>query len=183
MSQLHPSSYSEIEIGDLPCRLDGRSLQDFMHTLWNLAKSEATIKIQIPHPRHDAFLQDFGYIRALLPEAFINHQWSHFFEVAERSYLLDPYWQAALDRKEVTLEDIEMISRQANNVIEKIEIVLRVKKEVQEFKPVQLTKPISAEMRCQLEDQRQVHIQRGNHEAAAVIEQFLAAQIVTEPNP
>ncbi len=173
-----------INLGDLPCRLEGKTLHRALQRIWHSATEGAEVSIRIPHPRHDVFLSDLGYVRAILPDAFLaldpsqavgsSHQpLGVRFEFLESQMELDPQWQAAVDAKEISYDDLAMISRQANNVIQWVTIRLRAKKSAW---TATSTVPLAPEMRKQLEEQLQMHISRGDENAAQVIRNFLIAQ-------
>lgn len=158
-------------MGDLPCRLSRPDLALALQKIWHISKEGAQIKLRIPHPRHDVFLADLGYVSALLPETFEHlNQLSIRFETVEAAFILDPHWKAALDEKKVTFEDIQFISKQASNVIQWIDLQLQVKKSLW----VETSfSPLTTAMRQQLQSQLQAHIARGDEKAAAIIRQFL----------
>ncbi len=139
------------------------------------------MKLRIPHPRHDLFLIDLGYIRGILPETLAQLDPRHSptglaaqlgvrFEILETSLTLDPHWQKAIAEEKITYEDIQLISKQALNVIEWIDMRLQVKKSLWVHAG---PSPLDPGMKQQLLDQLQAHMARGDEQAAAVIRQFL----------
>jgi hypothetical protein len=176
------ADFALVELGDLPCRLETAALQSFMARLWSICAEGAQIKIQIPHPRHDIFIEDIGYVKALLPESFaqldlkksttgIARQLGVNFEFVDAIANLDPHWQDAIDRKEVTLDDIALISIQACNVVQWNSIELKVRKSMWvEANPQAF---LTSEMRQQLTDQMHAQMARGDVNAANVIKTFL----------
>jgi len=153
----------EINLNDLPCRIDGSALPHCLRALWKIAGEGATLSIRIPHPRHDSFLKDIGYVRPLLPEAFFKGIGGISFKHIETALILDPFWQKAVDEKEVTYEEIHEISKQACNVIEWMNIRLEVNK----------FKLLTPEMREQLVRQIGDTEARGDYKAAETIRKFL----------
>jgi len=180
------SEISAIDLGDLPCRLTGSSLLLALQKIWLIGADDAVVKLRIPHPRHDMFLMDLGYIRALLPETLtqldprhsttgLHHQLGVRFDTLQVLSILDSHWQKAMDEKNLNEADINLISKQASNVIEWIEMQLQIKKSLW----VQAgSTAIDGAMRKQLQEQMQAHLTNGNEAAAAVIRQFLeSAQV------
>ncbi len=177
-----------VDLGDLPSRLTGATLAVAFQKIWQFGAEGATVQMRIPHPRHDSFLIDLGYVQALLPETFMQLDQRHSktglanqlrvnFEVVETAFVLDPYWQAAVNEGQASVEDIQLISRQASNVIEWIDIQLRVNKSL--WVEAGATK-LDPEMRRQLQEQLQGHVDRGDEQAANVIRKFLENASVGE---
>jgi hypothetical protein len=177
---------SAVDLGDLPCRLSGATLAMALRNIWRISADDAIVKIRIPHPRHDVFLRDLGYVRALLPETFeqldprqsltgLATQLGVRFEILETTLSLDPHWQEAVDEGKLIQEDIQLIAKQALNVIEWIEMQLQVKKSlwVETTAESAGNFAIDASIRQQLLSQLQTHTARGDEQSAAVIQQFL----------
>lgn len=183
------SQINEINLLDLPCLLDGASLSLALSKLWKMCSADAIVKIRIPHPRHDQFLMDIGYVRGLLPVSFAQLDPRHSitglakqlgvnFEILESSYELDSHWQNAMTaplegQEPLNAEDIELISKQASNVIQWINITLQAKKTAWISTE---NSPLEPEMRQQLMEQIALNQARGNTEAVKVINNFLNQQ-------
>jgi hypothetical protein len=178
----------EVRLADLPCRLQPGELAKFLQKIWFSCSEGAMVFMRIPHPRHDTFLRDLGYVRGLLPETFLQLDATHAetglhrqlginFKLMEAQFQLDPLWQQAIDSKENTYEEVELISRQGNNVIEWMQIALQVTKSLWVPKS---TVHLDAAMERQLMEQIQAHVDRGNEEAAAVVRKFLQANSENE---
>lgn len=175
------SEFTAIDLGDLPCRLTGSSLTLALQKIWKCSAEDALVKIRIPHPRHDLFLTDLGYVRAILPETLteldprfsktgLATQLAVRFETISVAMGLDPQWQKSVDAGEITYADIEVISKQAANVIQWMDIELQIKKSMW----IQTAaSPLTDDMRKQLTDQLQSHLTRGDQQAAATIQKFL----------
>jgi hypothetical protein len=159
----------------------GPELGVWLQKIWHLCTEGAEVRVRIPHPRHDLFLQDLGYVRGLLPETFaqLNPQTSPTglagqlgvrYEILETSFSLDPYWQTAVDEGKVTYEEIPLIAKQASNVIARMEIKMQIKKSL--WIETQ-TSPVTEAMKKQLQEQMEGHRARGDEQAAAVIQKFL----------
>lgn len=177
-----------MDLGDLPCRLTGPNLALLLQRLWQSCVDDAEIKFRIPHPRHDVFLIDLGYVQALLPATFaqldprtsstgLANQLKVRFEVQEVSFTLDPFWQKSVNDGIHTYEDIEVISKQAMNVIQWVDMKIQVKKSL--WISTEATK-LDPEMRKQMQDQLQAHIARGDMKAAAIVQQFLDNSLASE---
>ena len=154
-----------------------------------MCSADAIVKIRIPHPRHDQFLMDIGYVRGLLPVSFAQLDPRHSitglakqlgvnFEILESSYELDSHWQNAMTaplegQEPLNAEDIELISKQASNVIQWINITLQAKKTAWISTE---NSPLEPEMRQQLMEQIALNQARGNTEAVKVINNFLNQQ-------
>jgi hypothetical protein len=177
---------SAIDLGDLPCRLSGSTFALALQNIWRISADDAIVKIRIPHPRHDVFLHDLGYIRPLLPETLgqlnprhsptgLATQLGVRFEILETAFSLDPHWQQAIGEEKLTYEDIQLIAKQALNVIEWIDMQLQVKKSlwVETTAAAAENFALDASMRQQLLNQLQAHTDRGDEQSAAVIQQFL----------
>ena len=173
-AQILAVKISEFNFGDLFCRLENSTLLPLLQKTWKAGTDDALIQMQVPHPRHDIFLQDLGYVRGFLPESFLNLEWLGIrFEIAEVAYMLDSHWQKSVDDGSVTYEDIQLISKQALNVIQWVTITLKIKKSLWKKSDSPILTP---EMKKQLMEQLQGHIDRGDQQAANVLRQFLNQQ-------
>jgi len=166
----------------MPCRLDAPSLCLALKKIWQLCREDAVVKLRIPHPHHDVFLRDLGYVRALLPESLAQLDPRHSvtglaaqlgvrFEILETALTLDHHWQKAIEEKKLNYDDIQLISKQALNVIEWIEMKLQIKKSL--WVQGSSASPLEPVMRKQLEEQLAAHLARGDEKAADVIRKFL----------
>ena len=66
---LSDNSVGEVRVSDVVERL-GEQLSVVFQELYRVCMNDARITVNIPHPRHDKFLSDPTYKRALLPESF-----------------------------------------------------------------------------------------------------------------
>ena len=174
--------FKKIHLADLPCRLERNSLMLALRKFSDLGAEDALMKVRIPHPRHDEFLKNIFYQTALLPETFAELDLRTSttgtavklgvnFEVLETAYELDPHWQNSVDQGKVTYKDIELISQQASNVVAyvRIDLVIHKSNWVQTKNSV-----LTDAMKTQLQEQIDMHVSRGNHDAAQVIRKYLA---------
>lgn len=176
------SSFQEIDLGDLPCRLQASDLTLLLQKLWAASQEDCELRVRIPHPRHDIFLRDLGYVRGLIPETFaeldlrlsqtgLAKQLGVFFELQQTSLQLDPHWQRSVDEGKISYEEIGVIAKQASNVIEWIVLVMKVRKNLWMQAP---QTQLDEKMRKQLEEQMQNLLARGEKESAKVIENYLS---------
>ena len=114
--------------------------------LYRIAKPDARVVINVPHPRHDHFLGDPTHVRAINPLVLslfskkANLYWKEInaansplaiylnvdFEVIETVHVLDPHYQGLLDRKEMTMEELTRYVQERNNVVQEYRFLLRV---------------------------------------------------------
>lgn len=139
--------------------------------MWQLCADGAEILFRFPHPRHDVFFSDLGYVRGLLPEAFAANQLGVRFEIKETSLTLDPHWQNAINEGSVTYDEIDAIAKQVSNVIQWIDMKFQVQKSLWVQAP---SSRLEAGMVKQLQDQLASHEARGDEKSASVLRQFLA---------
>lgn len=117
-----------------------------MSETYRIAAPECEVKIAVPHPRHDNFLGDPTHVRPILPQLFqgfdaslcdefekigaSNTRFAHLLGVdfrMEKVFLrIDQRWQKELQG--MSKEQADMIVATRNNIVEEIQIVLRVKK-------------------------------------------------------
>ena len=108
----------------------------------------ASVRITVPHPRHDHFLGDPTHVRAITPgllELFSrreNLRWQAMkaansplalyhgvdFELVEAKHVLDEPYATDLREGRIAQSDIEGLLRRYNNVAQETRITLRVVK-------------------------------------------------------
>jgi glycosyltransferase involved in cell wall biosynthesis len=129
----------------------GRDTDTFlgiMRELYRVCAPGATVRIVVPHPRHQDFLQDPTHVRPIAPEMFlhwslaVNREWQQKglpgtplarylgvdFAIVSVDLRLDPRWQRWLDEDPARRREIDEIVRSQNNVVQECEIVLRAQK-------------------------------------------------------
>jgi hypothetical protein len=119
---------------------------EIIKEIYRIAKPNAKLMINVPHPRHDHFLGDPTHVRVINPQVLSlfskknNLHWKEVnasnsplalylnvdFEVVENTHVLDPYYQAMFDRKEVTVDQLIQYAQERNNVFQEIKFVLKV---------------------------------------------------------
>jgi hypothetical protein len=117
-----------------------------MKELYRISKANAKIFINVPHPRHENFLGDPTHVRVINPMVLslfskkANLHWKETkssnsplaiyldvdYELVETIQVLDSYYQDKFDRQELSVEDLERLSLDRNNVIQESRFLLRV---------------------------------------------------------
>jgi len=112
--------------------------------LYRVCRDGATIKIVVPHPRHDDFLGDPTHVRPIGPDSLqlfsqaANREWIEKgfansplglyigvdFVLKNINYTVEPWWNDRLVRKEITVADLQHAMRTYNNVVKQIDMVL-----------------------------------------------------------
>lgn len=102
--------------------------------------------INVPHPRHDNYLDDPTHVRPITPQLLSlfsksnNLYWQKHnvfntplamylnvdFEIMQAIPVLDAYYQEKLDRKELTPEQVNRYILERNNVVQEYKFLLRV---------------------------------------------------------
>lgn len=121
-----------------------------MKELYRVCKPNASIKIAVPHPRHDYFINDPTHVRAVTPDVLglfsqkNNLEWAKLggansplglyinvdFEIVQTNYVLDEPWLSQFNAGEISNTELWQSIRQFNNVVSQIEIELRVVKDL-----------------------------------------------------
>lgn len=119
-----------------------------MKELWRVCRRGARVRITVPHPRHDTFLDDPTHVRAVTPGGLrlfsqrLNREWSEIgaantplgkylgvdFEIEEVLYDLDEPWKGRLARGEISEQEVAKANSRYNNVVSQVRITLRVEK-------------------------------------------------------
>lgn len=116
--------------------------------LYRVCAPGGTVRITVPHPRHQDFLQDPTHVRPIVPELFlhtslaVNDQWAQKglpgtplarylgldFTIVSVDQRLDPHWRQWLAQDPARQREIDAIARSNNNVVQEVEVVLRAEK-------------------------------------------------------
>ena len=119
---------------------------EIIKELYRICLEGATIKIIVPHPRHDDFIDDPTHVRIITPPGLQlfskskNHQWVQGqcantllalylnvdFEVISSDFILDPVWEEVLKDKDPDIKVQAM--KRYYNVVREIHIILKVHK-------------------------------------------------------
>ncbi|MBY0404521.1 MAG: class I SAM-dependent methyltransferase, partial [Cyanobacteria bacterium] len=119
--------------------------------LYRISKPNGLIRINVPHPRHDDFLNDPTHVRPITPEHLLlfskkqNLIWQSQrksnsplglyldvdFEIVESMYKLDPYWENQFSveggPQGLAIEGaLDLAIRNHNNVVKEIWLDLKV---------------------------------------------------------
>ncbi len=144
------SSVSEIIMSHVMEHLGTTTARYFniIRELYRVCKADAVIGINVPHPRHDNFINDPTHVRPITPDGLAlfskarNEEWVKMgvpntplalqlgvdFEVESFKYSLDDPWLTRLAKGELTQADILDAERKYCNVVSVIEIIWRVRK-------------------------------------------------------
>jgi hypothetical protein len=129
----------------------GRTVEvyrDIFKEIYRVGAPGARVHINVPHPRHDSFLNDPTHVRAVTPaglELFSkekNRQWAAQraansplglywdidFRLVHTNYALEAIWVQKLERKEITREELFEAVLRHNNVVQDIQMILEVVK-------------------------------------------------------
>jgi len=114
--------------------------------LYRVCRSEATIRIVTPHPRHDSFLNDPTHVRPVTPEMLglfskrLNRQWAAGnyanstlalyldvdFEITRLTIHLDEPWHSKLANREISADQVTQEIQRFNNVAREFHIEWKV---------------------------------------------------------
>lgn len=120
-----------------------------MRELWRVCAPGATVRIVVPHPRHDSYLNDPTHVRPITGDGLLmfsqqaNREWLAAgaantplglylgidFALEHTELELDPWWQTRLAEGHVTQEQVFEAMRRENNVIRQATYTLRAVKE------------------------------------------------------
>jgi hypothetical protein len=130
---------------------DPRVFLGMMKELYRVCKHQARININVPHPRHDNFINDPTHVRIITPGLLTlfdrevndelrrrggsNTPYAHYlgvdFVVEGTTYLLDEPYSTQHDKKQLSDADVADMTRKWNNIVHELQIVLRVRKDPQ----------------------------------------------------
>jgi predicted SAM-dependent methyltransferase len=119
-----------------------------MKELYRISSPEALIKIRVPHPRSDSYLIDPTHVRPILPDTmamfskkmnkrYKKEGWATTpladyidvdFEIVSSTFLLNPQWDKKYKNNQITTEELEFAVKSYNNVVEEVDLVLKVVK-------------------------------------------------------
>ena len=114
--------------------------------MYRICCPNAKIRIVVPHPRHDHFLDDPTHVRAVTPLGLalfskkLNHEWIKKgnantplgvyidvdFELVSHTMTLAPYWEKKMQNGKMTQEEIQRATEMYNNVVTQYEFLLKV---------------------------------------------------------
>ena len=123
-----------------------------MRELYRVCAAGAKVQINVPHPRHDHFINDPTHVRIITPELLSLfskkncENWATIgaansplalyhdvdFEIDEKFMVLDEPWSGMFTKGTISEEELDEALRKYNNVAKEIRITLRVVKPVGE---------------------------------------------------
>ena len=116
--------------------------------LYRVCRDGAEVRIAVPHPRHDDFLNDPTHVRAVTVEALamfskkacdefvrqkaantpLAHMLAVDFEMEDMKFTLEQPWLSKVQSGAIGDTELLLAIRQHNNVIKETSVKLRVKK-------------------------------------------------------
>ena len=127
---------------------NARVFLGMMKELYRVAKDNAVIQINVPHPRHDHFINDPTHVRIITPELFnlfnrkLNDEWqkarisnspyAHYlgvdFVVDKAEITLSEPYKSEYECHQITAEEINELLKERNNVASEYRIRMRALK-------------------------------------------------------
>ena len=127
---------------------DPRTFLGMMKELYRVCKDQARIEINVPHPRHDNFINDPTHVRIVTPgllklfdrrindelksKGASNTPFAHYlgvdFVVESTLFVLDEPYATQHGKKQLSDADVDIMVREWNNIVNELRIVLRVRK-------------------------------------------------------
>lgn len=127
----------------------GGSAKNWMHfwkELWRVAKPDTTLRVVVPHPRHDNFLIDPTHVRPVFPETIAMFDQMRNIrdfeaggsetklglmagidlEVINAGYDLCEPWLSMLSNGQITQSQVHQDIGKYNNVCYQIQIIVRI---------------------------------------------------------
>lgn len=118
---------------------------NMMKELYRVCAADAKIQINVPHPRHDNFLGDPTHVRVITPQMLtlfskkLNRHWQEVgaansplgiyldidFEIENLVHILEERYMALLEEKQITSQELDILSRERNNVVLEYRITLK----------------------------------------------------------
>lgn len=120
-----------------------------MKELYRISTPGASIRVAVPHPRSDDFLNDPTHVRVITPEIFwlFSKKWNldcinggssnsplgifHDidFEIFNTSFVLDEPWNTQYNENQISNDEIFLAAKRHNNVIKEIQMTIKVIKQ------------------------------------------------------
>lgn len=119
---------------------------NIMKELYRICKANAIIKIVVPHPRHNNFINDPTHVRIITPEVLtlfskkLNQHWREIqasntplafyldvdFEIKHVTQVLEQKYLDLLTNKKISEDELRELTYEKNNVVVEYQIELRV---------------------------------------------------------
>jgi hypothetical protein len=123
---------------------DPRVFKAVVRELYRVCMNGAEVTVKVPHPRHDDFISDPTHVRAITPGTLsmlgkrLNREWIQAgvantplgiywgvdFEIKRVEYSLDEPYRSQMAQGELSSEEIAVITRERNNIVKEITILL-----------------------------------------------------------
>ncbi|MGO9993413.1 MAG: class I SAM-dependent methyltransferase [Steroidobacteraceae bacterium] len=121
-----------------------RVFEAIMKEIYRICRHGAEVQINVPHPRHDDFINDPTHVRPITPGLLtlfskkMNQEWARTgasnsplaiywgidFDIKSVEFGLDESYQSGFASGQISLQQIEIMSRERNNVVKEIRIVM-----------------------------------------------------------
>jgi hypothetical protein len=115
-----------------------------MKELYRVCEAGATIRIVVPHPRHDFYIGDPTHVRPVTPEMLQlfskreNRRWTEMgaantplalyhdvdFQIDDVQYMLDEPYSSELKSGKLAPAEIQALVRKYNNVVTEIQVTM-----------------------------------------------------------
>ncbi|HEX9389883.1 MAG TPA: hypothetical protein VF928_01080 [Usitatibacteraceae bacterium] len=116
--------------------------------MYRISVDGCLIHINVPHPRHDNFINDPTHVRAVTPQMLelfnkdMNREWQRLgaansplglyldvdFQVIEAVQILEEPYMSQFENKELSMEEVGVMIRERNNIVSEYKIKLKAKK-------------------------------------------------------
>jgi len=127
---------------------DPKVFMGIMQEIYRVSKPDALVQINVPHPRHDDFINDPTHVRAITPPMLalfdrrLNDRWkamkasnsplAHYlgvdFETIKVEHVLDPAYLEQYTSGAVTSAQIADFMKSRLNVVKEFHVTLKVRK-------------------------------------------------------
>ena len=114
--------------------------------LYRISKPGAKIQVNVPHPRHDFYLNDPTHVRPISPPLFelfskkLNYEWQKKgwsnsqlalalnvdFEIKNVLQILDERYENLYQLKQISNQDLQKLILENNNIVSEYQITLEV---------------------------------------------------------
>lgn len=127
---------------------DSASFLEIMKELYRISAPDCEIEINVPHPRHDNFLDDPTHVRAITPRLLslfdkkLNRRWLETgepystlalyldvdFELIESLQIPEEPYLTQLQDDAISIPELERLARENNNIISEYRLRLKARK-------------------------------------------------------
>jgi hypothetical protein len=124
---------------------DSRIFLKMIQELYRVCEKDCLIRINVPHPRHNNFINDPTHVRIITPELLLlfskrmNEEWKHMhaansplalylnvdFELVSVQHILDEPYLSMFNNKQITVEELSRALKDKNNVASEYRIVMK----------------------------------------------------------